>query len=81
MPKQNLEVTQVFIIQLGLLIGRTIQGHLHQQSPIFFHHYVGRAQHRNPFGFHILEDFISLYLHELCKFCELQMPFRSMGKV
>jgi hypothetical protein len=73
---KNLEVTQVFIIQLGLLIGRTIQGHLHQQSHVFCHHSLGKAKHKNPSGFHIPEDFISLCLLEFYKFCELQVPFK-----
>ncbi len=80
-PKQNLKVTQVFIIQLGLLISKTIQSHLHQQSFVFCHHSFGKAQHRNPFGFHIQKDFISLFLHEICTFCELQVLFRWVGKI
>ncbi len=41
----------------------------------------GKAQIKNLFGFHIPKVLISLCLHEFCKFCELQVPFRWVGKI
>ncbi len=64
------------MVQLGLLIYRAIQGHLHQQNVVFYHHSFCRAQHQDPLSFHILENLIPLCLHSFYKFYELQMPFK-----
>jgi hypothetical protein len=69
------------VIQHSLLVYRVIQGHLHKESFVFYHTFLGRVQHQNPSQLDNLDNFVPFCCHALCKFCELQVPLRWMWKI
>ncbi len=41
----------------------------------FFHHTLGKGQHRYLMGFHIFQNLWPLHFHKFCKLHKFQMPF------
>jgi hypothetical protein len=56
-------------IHLGLVVGRIVNGHLHQQSFVFHHNVSSKGQYRYPTCFNIFQN--PCPFHKLCK---LQVP-------
>ncbi len=68
-------------IHLGLVVGRIVNGHLHQQSFVFHHNVSSKGQHKYPTCFNIFQNPCPFHFHELCKLCKLQVPLWAFGKI
>jgi hypothetical protein len=67
--------TNAHVIELCLLICILVHSHFHQQGFIFYHHFLGKAQHENPSSLDVTQDFVPFNFHNANQFCEFQNAF------
>jgi len=57
-----------------------LEGHLHEQSLVFYHHLLGWAKHRISSSIHVLKYFLTFGFHDVSQFCEFQMVLGTFAK-
>ncbi len=78
--KMILHIAKKVKVWLCLVIDKTINGHLHQQSFVLHHNKLSK-QHRYPKGFEDFQNLDSFDFHTLYKLCKFQMPFEAIKKI